>query len=400
MPKTPAIEGGQPTRPDFLPFAAPLITEAEIAEVVDTLRSGWLATGKKTAAFEEQFAAYSGNRFGIAVNSGTAALALALEVAGVGPGDEVVTTPMTFVATAHQVLCRGATPVFADVDARTFNILPGQAEALFTARTRALLVVHFAGRPCDMQALRRIADTRGVPLISDAAHAIESLHMGKKLATWSDLSAYSFHPSKNVTTGEGGMVTTDNEPWSRETRCLRFHGIDRDALSRHGARAAAVTDVTALGYKYNMSDLQAGIGIHQLRAVEQNWQRRDELWGRYVAALSGCGGLALPPPCPEGDRHAKHMFNVLLDIDRCRLTRDEFCAALKRENIGAGVHYPSVHRLAYYARRFGIPDSDLPSSSFVSDRILTLPLHAGMSDHDCDSVVSAVSDLVDYYTNA
>lgn len=389
MTNKPAIEGGRPVRDTFLPFARPTITEREIGEVVRTLESGWLATGPRTRQFEEAFAQYIGNRFAVGVTSGTAALALALEVAGIGAGDEVVTTPLTFAATAHQVLLRGAVPVFADIERRTFNIDPDRIEEAMTERTRAILVVHFAGRPCAMDVIQRIADKRGIAVISDSAHAIEALFRGRKLAETAGISAFSFHPNKNMTTGEGGMVATDREDWAKELRLLSFHGIDRAA--RLGG------DVIRLGNKYNMSDLQAAIGLHQLAALEQNHAARTRLFGLYQSAFVGARGIIPPPPPAASDRHALHMYNILVDIDHLGVTRDGFCEALKAENVGAGVHYSSLHQMTYYRERFGFKRDDFPNSAHVSDRILTLPLYPSMTDADAGTVVEAVLKLAAFY---
>ena len=393
----PAVAGGTAVRETFLPFAAPTIGDEEIAAVVATLRSGWLATGPRTAEFERAFAAYVGTAHAVALTSGTAALGLALELAGIGPGDEVVTTPLTYVATVHEIAHRGATPVLADVDPRTFNLAPEAVEARIGARTKAILLVHFAGRPCAMDAFVEIARRRGVALLGDAAHAIETRYADRGLATWCPLTAYSFHPVKNLTTGEGGMVATDDRAAAEALRSLRLHGVTSDAWSRSDPASGPAWDVRRLGYKCNMSDLQASLGLVQLAHLEERWSRRAELWATYEAGLAGIPGIATPPAEPRGCRHARHMYNVLIDQGRIGIGREAFTAALGRENVGTGHHYPAVHRTTLYRERLGLTDADLPCASSVSDRIVTLPLHPGMTDADARSVIEAVRRIVEYY---
>jgi dTDP-4-amino-4,6-dideoxygalactose transaminase len=390
-----AIDGGEPVRDTFLPFARSHVTEREISEVAETLRSGWLATGPKTAEFERRFAHYVGQRHAVGVTSGTAALGLALEVAGVGPGDEVITTPLTFVATAHAILDRGATPVFADIDREAWNLDPAEVERRITERTKAVLPVHFAGRASRVEALRDLACTYDLTLVSDSAHAIEARYAKRKLATWFPLSAFSFHPVKNLTTGEGGMVTTDDEEWFSRLRLLRLHGVATDAWSRHAGRGGSANDVVMVGHKCNMSDIQASLGLHQLAVLDQRLARREQLWRIYDDCLTEVEGIVRPSAVPPGDRHACHLYCILLDLDRLCVGRDRFRAALRAENVGTGYHYRALHQTTYYRQRLGLADCDLPNSSFVSDRIVTLPLYPTMSDGDAYSVVEAVRKVVE-----
>jgi len=393
----PAVVGGTPVRETFLPFAVPQIGDEEIAAVVDTLRSGWLATGPRTAEFERAFAEYVEMPHAVGLTSGTAAIGLALEMAGVGPGDEVVTTPLTYVATVHEIVHRGATPVLADIDARTFNLAPEAVAQRLTARTRALLLVHFAGRPCAMDAFAEIARRGGLTLVSDSAHAIETRYAGRGLATWFPLSAYSFHPVKNLMTGEGGMVATGDGAWAEALRALRLHGVTSDAWSRRDGTVGPAWDVRRLGYKCNMSDLQASLGLVQLRHLDERLERREALWAIYDDGLAGVRGVTVPPEEPAGNRHARHMYNVLIDPQRTGIGRAAFCDALRRENVGTGHHYPAVHRTTLYRERLALTDAELPRASSVSDRIVTLPLHPGMSDADARTVVEAVRRIVEYY---
>lgn len=393
----PAIEGGAPVRSDYLPVSRPSLGDAEINEVVDTLRSGWLTTGPRTETFEIAFADYAGNRYASAVSSGTAALGLALEVAGVGAGTEVITTPMTWVATAHQVCQRGARPVFVDIDRRTYNINVELIESAITDATKAILPVHFAGRPCDMNAIRDIADRHDLIVISDSAHAIETIYQGEKLATLADLSAYSFHPMKSITTGEGGMVTTDRLEWQEKVNMLRFHGVNKSTAQRHKQTDAGTWDVVCLGDKLIMSDIQAAMGVHQVESVEKRHEQRAELFEVYNEAFANVEGVIVPAPVDDGDRHACHMYNILLDTDRLSIGRDDFCAALKAENIGAAIHYVSLHKTFYYRQKYGYSADVYPESNYVSDRILTLPLWAGMNADDCLSVAEGVRKIFGWY---
>jgi len=393
----PAIEGGKPVRPSLLSFSTPSIGEAAISEVVDTLRSGWLTTGKKTDEFEHRFAEYVGNRAAVGVASGTAALGLALDVNGIGPGDEVITSPMTWVSSAHEILHRGAVPIFADIDRATFNIDPGCIEPRISESTKAILPVHFAGRPCEMDRLAAIAERHRLALISDSAHAIEAAYENRKLATWFPISAYSFHPIKNLTTGEGGMITTDNVEWAHRLRQLRLHGVTKDAWNRLNDYSLGPLDVLDLGYKCNMTDLQASLGLHQLNSLERRHELRGRLWSIYDDAFSEMSGIQFPAETPEHSRHALHLYNVVLDLDQVGIDRDKFRTALLRENIGTGHHYRSLHTTTYYKQRFGLRDDDYPNSLWLSQRTVSLPFHTAMTEDDAQSVVEAVSKVLEYY---
>jgi dTDP-4-amino-4,6-dideoxygalactose transaminase len=392
----PAIAGGAPVRDRLLALAAPAIGEAEIAAVVDTLRSGWLTTGPRTAEFERRFADYVGATHAVAVTSGTAALRLGLWTADVGPGDEVVTSALTYVATVHEIVRRGARPVLADVDRRTFVLDPDHVASLVTPRTRALVPVHFAGRPCAMDALAGIAERHGLEIVDDAAHAIETMRAGRSIARWAGASAFSFHPAKNLTTGEGGMLATDDESRARRARRLRLHGIARDAWARR-AGGDAEFDVDEPGDKCNMSDIQAAIGIPQLERLDESLIRRTRLCTVYRDGLARVPGIAVPPLAAPGDRHAWHMFNVVVEPERLGIDRDALRRALRAENVETGHHYPALHRTTLYRRLLGRTDADLPNASWLADRILTLPLHPAMTDEDAASVVTALARIAEYH---
>jgi dTDP-4-amino-4,6-dideoxygalactose transaminase len=383
----------RPRRDSFLVFGAPLIEKEEIAEVVATLESGWLGTGPRTAEFERMFAEYTGARHAIAVNSCTAGLHLSLVALGVGPGDEVITTPMTFAATANVILHVGARPVFADVLPDTMVIDPEQIEKAVTPRTRAILPVHIAGRPCDMDAIRKIAERHRLHVIEDAAHCIEGRYKGRQIGSISPLTCFSFYVTKNLTTGEGGMITTDNDEWARILRMYRLHGMSRDAWKRFSGEGYKHYQVVYPGFKYNMMDLQAALGIHQLRRVERNWECRNAIWQRYTEYLRDLP-VGLPAPDEPNTRHARHLYTILVDKARCGLSRDEMLDALRAENIGAGVHYTALHLHPYYREELGYKEGDYPHSEWIGERTLSLPLSALLSDEDVEDVVTAVCRIL------
>lgn len=377
-------------RKDFLVFGAPAIGEAEIEEVVASLRSGWLGTGPKVAAFEAAFAAYKRAPHAVAVNSCTAALHLSMLGAGIGPGDEVITTPLTFCATINAIIHAGAVPVLADVDPVTMNIDPAAIEAAITPRTRAIVPVHFAGRACPMDAIGEIVERRGLRLIEDCAHAIETEHRGAPAGTFGDFGCFSFYATKNVTTGEGGMILARRPEDAARLKTLALHGLSADAWKRFSDEGYRHYHVTAAGFKYNMMDLQAAIGLHQLARVETNRLRRREIWGRYQEAFDGLpvGRPAEPEP---GTRHAFHLYTLLVDRSRCGQSRDEFVAALARQRIGAGVHYLAVPEHPYYRERFGWRPADVPRATAIGRSTVSLPLSARLTDDDVNDVIDAVT---------
>ena len=391
-----AVHGGPPVREDFLVYGRPRIEEPEIEEVVRTLRSGWLGTGPKVHEFEQRFARYIGVRHAIALNSCTAGLHLALTVLGAGPGDEVITTPMTFGATANVIVHCGATPVFVDVDRRKMTIDPAAAEEAITPRTKGILPVHFGGRPCEMDVLKDIADRHGLWIVEDAAHAIETTFRGCKVGTIGDFTSFSFYVTKNIITGEGGMLTTDNPEWAERARMLSLHGLSRDAWARYAGNGHGHYEVLEPGFKYNMMDLQASIGIHQLDRIESYYERRKQIWERYDKAFLDLPVFLLPPMEGPCSRHALHLYTLLLDIDRLTQDRDFVVAALKHENIGTGVHYTALHLHAYYRNRFGFARGMFPNTEWISDRTLSLPLGAVMTDTDVEDVITAVRKVVNH----
>jgi dTDP-4-amino-4,6-dideoxygalactose transaminase len=375
-------------RERYLVFGSPAFQAAEVAEVLDTIASGWVGTGPKTHRFEAEFAAYLGAKHCVAVNSCTSALHLSLLAAGVGPGDEVIVPAMTFCASANAVIHAGARPVFADVDPVTMNLDAQDAARRVTRRTKALLPVHLHGRPCDMAPLRALARKRGLLLIADAAHAIEALDRGRRVADLADLTCFSFYVTKNLTTVEGGMVATPNGAWADRIKVLASHGMSRGAWARFSDQGYKHYEVTEPGFKCRMTDLQASFGLHQLRRIEKNLARREALWERYDRALAG-QPLLLPAPPAAGTRHARHLYAIRTTA-ASGLGRDELMAALHRRRIGTGVHYTALSLHPYYRRAFGCKPGDFPNAEAIGAATLSLPLSAGMTDADARDVVEAV----------
>jgi dTDP-4-amino-4,6-dideoxygalactose transaminase len=372
-----------------VPFSPPSIGAEEIDAVVATLRSGWLSTGPRVREFEEQFAAFVGARHTVAVNSGTAALHLSLVAAGVGPGEEVVTTPLTFCATANAVIHVGATPVFADVDPATWNLGPDAAAAALTPRTRAVLPVHFAGRPVDGLGFRALTARHGLLLIEDAAHAVEAIGNAGKIGSVADFTAFSFYATKNLTTGEGGMVTTGSDAWAERLRIASLHGMSRDAWARYSGEGTPHYDVVMAGFKYNMMDIQAAIGLRQLARLAAMYERRTAIWRAYDAAFRSLP-LGRPSAPQPGTVHARHLYTVLVDKSACGRTRDELAASLKARGVATSVHFRALHLHRFYAERFNLRRGMFPHAERISDRTLSLPLSAAMSDEDVDRVIDAV----------
>jgi dTDP-4-amino-4,6-dideoxygalactose transaminase len=380
-------------RERFLGFGAPLIEEAEIDEVVDSLRSGWLVTGPKVAAFETLFQQHTGAAHARAVNSCTAALHLSLIVAGIKPGDEVITTPMTFCATVNTIIHAGATPVLVDCDRETMLIDPQRIEDAITPRTRAILPVHLCGRSCDMDAIMDIAARRNLIVIEDAAHAIETVYKGRKIGNIGHLTAFSFYATKNVVTGEGGMVTTNISDFADAIKIYALHGMSKDAWKRFSKEGYQHYQVVYPGFKYNMMDLQAALGIHQLGRVERNLRRRNEIWQRYNDAFAD-----LPVSLPAADEpdtiHARHLYTMMIDESRCRISRDRFMQRMHEMNIGTGVHYIGIHLHPYYRDRFGYRLEDFPNATWISARTVSIPLSPKLSDADVSDVISAMRAIL------
>jgi dTDP-4-amino-4,6-dideoxygalactose transaminase len=374
---------------DFIVFGAPRIEQSEIEEVVRCLESGWIGTGPRVAQFESEFASYKGVTSAAAVSSCTAAMHLSVLAANLSAGDEVITTPMTFCATVNAIIHAGATPVLADIDPRTMNIDLMQIEARITPRTKALLPVHFAGRPCNMDALADITARHGLKVIEDCAHAIETEYHGRRAGTFGDFGCFSFYATKNVTTGEGGMVLTRSEEDLARIKMLALHGMSKDAWKRFSDEGYKHYYVVETGFKYNMMDLQAALGIHQLRRVESNWQRREQIWKTYNEAFADLP-LDLPAePDPE-TRHAYHLYTILLDEARTGISRDAFLEAMTAGGVGVGVHYLSIPEHPVYQEKFAWQPEDYPKAMRIGRQTVSLPLSAKLTDAEGARVIEAV----------
>lgn len=378
---------------DFIIFGSPRIEREEIDEVVRCLESGWIGTGPRVAQFEAEFAAYKQARYAAAVGSCTAAMHLSVLAAGIGAGDEVITTPLTFCASVNAIIHAGATPVLADVDPRTMNIDPYQVEARITPKTKAIMPVHFAGRACDMDALSAIARRNGLKLVEDCAHAIETEYRGRPAGTFGDFGCFSFYATKNVTTGEGGMVLTRSEEDLARIKMLALHGMSKDAWKRFSDEGYKHYFVVETGFKYNMMDLQAALGIHQLRRVESNWKRREKIWQSYNEAFADLP-LTLPAEPEPETRHAYHLYTILVDEARAEISRDAFLEGMTARNIGVGVHYLSIPEHPVYQEKFGWRPEDYPNAMRIGRQTVSLPLSAKLTDEEVSRVIVAVKSTV------
>jgi dTDP-4-amino-4,6-dideoxygalactose transaminase len=379
----------------FLPFALPEIGDEEILEVVDCLRSGWVTTGPKTRQFEQEFGAYLGGGVEtVSVNSATAGLHLALEALGIGPGDEVILPTMTFTATAEVVRYLGAQPVLVDVDPTTLNLEAGAIEAAVTARTKAVIPVHYAGLACDMDAILAVAAAHGLRVIEDAAHAFPTVYKDRLVGTLgSDATVFSFYANKTMTTGEGGMVVTRDPELAARVRLMRIHGIKQDAFARYTSTSPAwFYEVVAAGFKYNLTDIAAAIGVQQLRKIDRFLRRRKELAQGYAEGLQGLP-LQLPPDAPAGSSHAWHLYVVRLTA-AARLGRDELIGRLSQYGIGTSVHFIPLHRHPYWRDSCGLSPEQFPVAEASYQAMLTLPLYTKMSDADQQRVIAAVRELL------
>jgi dTDP-4-amino-4,6-dideoxygalactose transaminase len=385
---TPDLPTG--TETPFLPFAKPTLGAAEQAAVADALASGWVTIGPKTGEFEKAFAAYTGAPEAVAMNSCTAALHLALVGLGVGPGDEVVTSPLTFAATGNVIAHTGARPVFADVDEQSWNLDPEAARRACTERTKAIIIVHYAGLPAEMGAFRRLADERGLALIEDAAHAVGTMVNGRQVGADSEVACFSFYANKNMTTGEGGMLTTTREDVAACARTHRLHGLSRDAWRRYMEEGSWRYDVVGAGFKYNMNDIAAAMGLVQLGRLESFLEARRRIVERYREDLSDLAGLSFQREEREGERHAHHIFAVRLRRDAGAPPRDEVIRSLKAGRIGFSVHFLPLHLMKHYREQWGYGPGRFPITEALGEELLSLPLFPEMTEDDVDRVVASV----------
>ncbi len=393
-----AIHGGPPVRKTFLPYGHQSIDEADIQAVVDTLRSDWLTTGPKVAEFEEAFAARTGARCAVSFSSGTAALHAAAFTAGLETGDEAITSPFTFVATANCVLYQNAVPVFADVSPDTLNLDPDLAADRVTLRTRVILPVDYAGHPADLIPILELAERHGLVVIEDASHALGAGYKGRPVGSVAHMTVFSFHPVKHITTGEGGMVTTDNPEFAETLRRFRNHGISSDARERQSAGQWHY-EMVLLGFNYRLTDIACALGIQQLRKLDSNLARRRQIGGRYAAAFREIPEVILPA-VREGVNPAWHLYPVRLDREKLKAGRGQVFQALRAENVGVNVHYIPVHRHPYYVERFGFRGGEYPVAEDAYERLISLPMFHGMTDEDVDDVIRAVDKVVSHFRDA
>lgn len=392
-----AIEGGSPVRDRFLVFGAPCLGEEEIEEVVATLRSGWIGTGPRVERFEAAFADYVGAPAAVAVSSCTAALHLSLLAAGVGQGDEVITTPMTFAATANVIVHCGATPVFVDIEPDTLNIDIDQIAGAVTPRSKAVVPVHFGGLPVDLDRLASVVG--GLPIIEDAAHAVGSVYDGRRIGAHGNTTCFSFYANKNLTTAEGGMIVSPDAEAMDRFRILRLHGMDRDAWQRYRKQGELQNVLVEAGYKYNLTDLQAALGIHQLARIEANLRRRESVAAAYDAAFRDLPGVSRQrrPDEQARDRHGLHLYALIIEPAQFTATRDRIVAALRAENIGAGIHYTALHQEPFFRRLLKKPDGSFPVAEQVGANTLSLPLTPAMTDRDVQDVIEATHKVLGAY---
>ncbi len=386
-------------RQSFLPFSPPLISEEEINEVVDTLRTGWITTGPKVKRFEEEFAAFTGAQAALALNSGTAALHISLATLGIGPGDSVITTPMTFCSSVHVIEHVGAQPILVDVDPDTLNIDPNKIEVVLKSTIRnlqsaikAILPVHLYGHPCDMATIMELAKKYNLYVVEDAAHALPAKHKDQFVGTIGDLTAFSFYATKNLTTAEGGMVTGPKE-LIEEARIWSLHGMSRDAWKRYSSEGSWYYEVVRPGFKYNMTDIAAAIGIQQLKKLNHFQALRREIVQHYNVAFSKFEELQLPTMRPEVE-HAWHLYVIRLNLKKLKITRNQFIEELKNRNIGTSVHFIPIHLHPYYRDKYGYKPEDFPIAYREYQRIISLPLYPKMTDQDVQDVIEGVTDVV------
>jgi perosamine synthetase len=393
--QTLAIDGGTPVRGSLLPYGRQSIDEGDIQAVVDVLRSDWLTTGPKVGEFEEAFAARVGAKHAVSFSSGTAALHGAAFASGLKPGDEAITTPMTFAATANCILYQGATPVFADVSPDTLNLDPEQVEQRITPNTRVILPVDYAGHPADLDAIRKLAADRGLIVIEDACHALGAEYRGQRVGARADMAVFSFHPVKHITTGEGGMVSTNSPRFAEILRRFRNHGISSEARQRQSAGRWQY-EMVLLGFNYRLPDIVCALGIEQLKKLDANLARRREIAALYTTAFREISGV-IPPVVRRDAEPAWHLYPIRLDMTKVTADRAQIFRALRAENIGVNVHYIPVHLHPYYREQFGYKGGEFPVAEGAYEQLITLPMFHGMSEQDAGDVIQAVRKVIGHY---
>jgi len=394
--KTIALLGGEPTRAEYLNFHQPSFGAEEEQEILDTLRSGWITTGPKTKQFEKDFSEYLGTQEAIGLNSCTAGMFLALYSLGIKSGDEVITTPITFPATVNVIFHMGATPVFVDVEPTTLNINTDLLEEKITPRTKAIMPVHFAGRPCNMDAIMKTARKHGLYVVEDAAHATESVYKGHKIGTIGDFASFSLYATKNITTAEGGMLVAKDSGRIERLRVLSLHGISKDAWKRYSKSGFKHWEMIEPGYKFNLTDLQSSLGLHQLKKIESFRLKRKKLVDNYIELLKNIPHVT-PMDYSEKDIvHAFHIFIVRIRTDKLKKDRDFIMEALQKENIGVGVHFRCLHKQEYFRKHYENLTGSLPVAESVSEEIITLPLYPGLTEEAQNDVVSALQKVIEF----
>jgi dTDP-4-amino-4,6-dideoxygalactose transaminase len=378
---------------DFLPFSKPTISREAIAEVVSCLESGWITTGPRVAQFTEKLKEYLSAPHVLPLSSATAGLHLTLLAMGLQPGDEVITTPLTFAATLNTIVLAGGIPVLVDIDPATLNMDLNQVEQAINHKTRVIMPVHFAGLPLDMDCLYQLAEKHNLRVVEDAAHAIGTEYQGKRIGGFGDTQVFSFHPNKNMTTGEGGCIATRDSELAKKIELLRFHGMDREAWNRFGKSGNQDYEIVLPGFKYNMMDIQAALGLHQLDDLESFIERRTALAARYQEVLGDWLEWTLPKSPTYDHRHAWHLYTPLINEEAAKMTRDEFMQKMKEKNIGTGLHYRAVHLYPYYREQFGFQRGDFPYAESAGERIVSLPLFPTMTDAEHDRVVDVMYSI-------
>lgn len=381
---------------DYLLFHKPFISEEEINEMVDTLRSGWLSMGPKTIKFEEEFNKYIGAKKSVAVNSWTAAGHLTLEAFGIEKGDEVIVPTMTFPATAEIVCYFGAKPVIVDVDENTLNISIEEIEKAITPKTKAIIPVHYGGQPCDLDEIQQIAKAHNLKVLEDAAHSLPATYKGKKIGTISDVTCFSFYATKTLSTGEGGMICTNDMEIAERCAIMRLHGINRDAWKRYSESGSWYYEVVAPGYKYNFTDLQASLGIPQLKKVDMMWESRKSIASKYMEAFKDLDLITLPTI--KSDRESSwHLFPVRINLEMVTKNRAQIIEELKTNNVGVGVHFMPVHQHLYYSETFNLDDKNFPVASASFPRLMSLPIYPGMNENSVEKVITTVTEVLNRF---
>ena len=396
-----ALKGGIPVRKEMLVFQKPIMNsqlhDEILREFSETLRSGWIGTGPKVKQVEQIFQEYIGVKHAIALNSCTAGLELSMAACNLVDHQEVITTPITFTATAAAIFRQGGKIIFADIDPKTWNIDPADIERKITPRTKAILPVHFAGRPCNMDVIMDIAKRNNLLVISDAAHAIETEYHGKKVGSIGDMNCFSFYATKNITCAEGGMITTDNDELAERLDMLKLHGLSKDASARYSEKGFSHYDVHEPGFKFNLPDTSACLVLPQLKRIDLLSKNREKVWQAYQKAFSKLSQVTIPAPDEPNTRHSRHLYNLLINHDRLSCTRDEFAAAIQAEKIGVGIHFMALHNYSCWGNLLGYRPGDLPFAEDYGNRTISLPISAWMNNRDIQDVITAVYKVVDHY---